>query len=85
MGQQIQQLAAQMGVSPADAAQFVEGVRVQMRRGLGLVEAIKAHQQVIAAAFEHMARRADNAEYGERMRGFVVDAFFPRALSGGAR
>lgn len=79
MGDQVQQLATDMGVSPADAAAFVEGVRVQMRRGLGLVDAIKAHLQFITAAYEHMARRAGNAQYSERMRGFVVDTFFPAA------
>lgn len=81
MGMQVQQLAAQMGVSPSDAAAFVEGVRIQMRRGLGLTDAIKAHQQLITTAYEHMARRSGNEAYGERMRSFVVDTFYPATLS----
>lgn len=72
---QIESLAAEMGVSAADLTSFVNCLRIWTDKGLSIEEAIERHQQ-------QMNRFANNAIELARspdMRGLVVEWFFPIA------
>ncbi|HSD16815.1 MAG TPA: hypothetical protein VLC71_06065 [Thermomonas sp.] len=73
----IEELAGLMGVSVRDCADFCSGVKAQMDRGLGLEAAIHAHVAVFQTMLDHVCKRQHDPAYAERMKAFVVDAFFP--------
>ena len=80
----IQGLAAEMGVSERDAAAFVEGVRVHMRRGRGLDDAIRAHAATWRSIFDNAAELSvaegrRGAMFGDMAVALACDAFYPEA------
>ena len=81
----IQTLAADMGVSESQAAEFVEGVRLQMAHGLSLDDAIRAHADMWRKAFDVMAEAYVSEGWrGQAFRDMAVsmacDAFYPEAV-----
>lgn len=77
----IANLAAMMGVSEQDASDFVAGVSIQMKRGLSLDDAIRAHAAMWRQAFDAFVdANASQTARGDAHRaaqvGFVVDTFY---------
>lgn len=76
-GMTVNRLAELMGVSPRECAEFCEGVKSQMARGLDMEAAIRAHVAVFQTMLDHVCKRQHDPAYADRMKAFVVDAFFP--------